>query len=214
MNWYEGVYDTGFDAGSGAGGSAYQDFYGFTATNALNFDSRGGWGGAGGAGGGFPPINIGIGGGGAPRQPNLNQVLTQLVDRYEALLAANLGEFQVGSKDGETAYNYAIRTFDELIAQLVAYGPQGERAASERDRRRNPALLKWDWILYYIEPIFGGSPEVDPQRSRPPRVPGGGPNSPFPSNPELPPAARTQDDNSLYLLAGGALLLVFLAARK
>jgi hypothetical protein len=207
MNWYEGVYNSDFDIGSGSGGSSYQDFYGFTPSNS-NYRGGGGWGGPGG-GSNQPGIGIDInipigggGGGGGGKVPSVNQVLTDIVNSYERLLAANLGDYQTGTKKAETAYNYAKATFDEMITLLLGYGEAGERSASERDRRRNPALLKWDWILYYIDPIVGGAPSDSPGGAVSPRVPNRGPNPPYPlTNPNAGnlPSGPKQDNTLLYL---------------
>lgn len=215
MNWYEGVFDyeMGLEPGSGSGGTVYQDFYGFTATNSNNYNSRGGWGGGGGGGlGGGININlpIGGGGGGSPKVPSVNQVLTDIVNSYERMLSTNLGEFQKGSKDGESAYNYATAKFDEMIRLLLGYGAAGENAAAERDRRRNPALLKWDWILLYIDPINGGLPSAPPGPSIPPRTPGAGGGVPPIRTPYPNSTPYGQNDNSLlYLVLAAAAVLVF-----
>jgi len=211
MNWYEGVYDTDFDIGSGSGGSSYQDFYGFTATNS-NYRGGGSWGGnpEGGIGGGIN-INLPIGGGGGnPRVPSVNQVLTDIVNSYERMLAANLGEFQTGAKDRKSALDYATAKFDEMIRTLLNYGQAGENAAAERDRRRNPLLLKWDWILLYIDPIKGGELSGPPGPSVPPRTPGGRASdvppllTPYPNF-----GAFGQNDNTLiYIVLAAAAVLV------
>lgn len=203
-SWYSGF--------RGAGGPFASGSY----TDSLFF---GGGGGGVPIGGGRGPgmgidisIPIGGGGGGAPRPPSLNRTLTEIVDGYERLLQANLGEFQTGNKSPQAAYDYATATFDRCISELLAYGPQGARAADERDRRRNSNLLRWDWITYYIDPIFGGS-SVDPGGgSIPPRVPRGGPNNPPPFTTPAPGGFRPMQsgDNTflLVLLGLGAVLLL------
>jgi hypothetical protein len=210
MTWLHSPLE--LEAITGFGGSSlYQDFTG-PGFRPLNFFGPGGFGGGGGGGG----INIGIGvgrggggGGGGPRVPSVNQVLTEIVNSYERILSANLGEFQTGVKDGETAYNFATAKFDEMIQSLLQYGAQGENAAAERDRRRNPSLLKWDWILLYIDPINGGLPSAPPGPSIAPRVPragGGVPpiRTPYPSS-----SGFGQIDNTLlYLLLAAAAVLV------
>lgn len=214
MNWYEGVYDSDFDIGSGSGGTTYRDFYGFTPTNA-NYYGSGGRGPSGPGLGIDISIPIGGGGGGAPRPPSLNQTLTEIVDGYERLLQANLGEFQKGSKTAKAAYDYATATFDDCMTRLLAYGSAGARAADERDRRRNSNLLRWDWITYYIDPIYGES-SVDPGGgSIRPRVPRGGPNRPPDFTTPSPGGFRPIEngDNTVWvvLLVLGA---VFLAKKR
>jgi hypothetical protein len=95
----------------------------------------------------------GVGGGGGT--PSVNQTLTQIVDSFEAALKANLAAWQVQSKTAAVATNFGWQLMNQMVAAVRAYGAAGVKAAAERDRRINPAMLRWDWIAYYIEPITG-----------------------------------------------------------
>jgi len=156
------------------GGGGYNDFDAFTFATGGNFgiDLPGG---DGGGGGGFqiPDIDIGIGiggGGGGGGVPSVNQTLTQLVNGYEYQLKQNLAQWQQGQKTADNAVGIAWQLMNAMVAGCLQYGAQGQKSAAERDRRINPSMLRWDWILYYIDPITGGNTPLPP-------VPGGGLNT-------------------------------------
>jgi len=176
-------------------GDEYSDWFGphdFTGAG-------GGGGGGGGYGGidvGFPDINIGIGGGGAPGSggaPNVNQTLTQIVDGYEFQLKANLSRWQAGGVSSSSAVSTGWQIMDAMVSACLRYGAAGQKAAAERDRRIQPAMLRWDWIAYYIDPITGGNTALPP-------VPGGGVN--------VSPGMTT---SSTMFLVVAALVLLLLA---
>lgn len=178
--------------------------------SAVMFAPGGGFGGL--PGGSERGVRITLplpGGSGGGVGPNVNRLLTAIVNEAERALQTNLGAFQTGSKDAQSAYDYATQLFDQMIATLMSYGQPGEKAATERDRRINPAQLVWDWIAYYIDPIYGGS-SIPPGPSIPPRVPARGPgNPPFTTPGATPLFPPLQRDNTL-LFAVVALAVVFL----
>lgn len=157
----------GWDLGFGGGG----DLWGGGAWGAGFTDPYGGIGAGGGvtSGSGFPlpQISIGFGGsGGGGSQvggaPTLNQTLTQIVDQHEQALIANLSEFQNGAKPADGAISTGWSLMNSMVTGVARYGSQGQKAAAERDRRINPAQLRWDWIAYYIDPITGGPSTLPP----------------------------------------------------
>lgn len=172
-----------------------------------------------GGGGNFPGVGgsggIDIrlplpGGRGSGVGPNINRLLTALVNDAERELQGNLGAFQTGARDAKSAYEYATRVFDQLIQTLLSYGQPGEKAATERDRRINPAQLIWDWIAYYIDPIYGSSSTL-PGPSTPPRVPPRGPdNPPFTTAPPPYVGPLVQQDNTLLFVALAVAAVVLL----
>lgn len=153
--------------------------YGSLSTpSTLSFGSTGAGGGGGGGFdlgglfGGSPGsgINVNIGGGGGgggAAVPDVKQVLTALANQHEQALQANLGAYQAQQKTAEDALSTGWALMDSFTARARTYGSQGELSAAERDRRVNPAYLRWDWIAYYVDPITGGA-------TPPPPVPGGG----------------------------------------
>ncbi len=163
--------DSDFYDGAGyffgnAGSPAPVDFGNFGFTDAFG----GGFGSTGGGtntqpGGGIA-INIGSGGG-APRPPSTNEKLTVIVDGYESQLRANLAQWTVGGLGASAALGLGWQIMDAMVTACRQYGAAGEKTAAERDRRINPAMLRWDWIAYYIDPITGGQTTLPP-------VPGGG----------------------------------------
>ena len=159
-------------------------------------------GGGGGGGGGFgislPSVNIGIGGGGVGGGggvPSLSQTLTQIVDGYERRLQQNLADWQVQRVTADAAIATGWSLMNAMVSACRAYGAQGEKAAAERDRRIDPRQLRWDWILYYIDPITGGNTALPP-------VPGGGLNT---SN-----GLAAGSSNTMLLILAGFLVLLLL----
>lgn len=171
----------------------------------------------GGFGGGLPGssergIRITLplpGGSGGGVGPNINRLLTSIVNEAERALQTNLGSFQTGAKSAQVAYDYATQLFDQMIATLRSYGQTGEKAATERDRRINPAQLVWDWIAYYIDPIYGSS-STPPGPSIPPRVNPQGPGNPTFTTPGTPPLFQPLQRDNTLLFALVALAVVFL----
>ena len=176
----------------------------------LMFGPGGGFGGL--PGGSDRGVRITLplpGGSGGGVGPNVNRLLTAIVNEAERALQTNLGAFQTGAKDAQTAYEYATQLFDQMIATLMTYGQPGEKAATERDRRINPAQLVWDWIAYYIDPIYGSS-STPPGPSIPPRVPPRGPDNPSFTTPGTPPLFQPSQRDNTLLIAVVALAVVFL----
>ena len=148
----------------------------------------------------FPNFNFTVGGGGgtggAGGGPSLSQTLTQIVDSYESRLKGNLASWQMNQISASAAIANGWQLMNAMVSACLAYGSAGQNAAAERDRRINPALLKWDWIRYYIDPITGGNTPLPP-------VPGGGVNV----NNSL------TGGNSQMLLIAALAVLVYLATK-
>lgn len=110
-------------------------------------------------------INVGVTiptGGGGGYQPNVKELLTSIVNSYEAALKTNLASWQAQQISGEAALEKGWAILNEMVVRLRQYPPNGELAAAQRDRRINPALLKWDYIAYYLDPITGGPSVLQP----------------------------------------------------
>jgi hypothetical protein len=108
---------------------------------------------------GFGPANVGVDlggifGGGAP---SVSQTLTGIVDAAEGALQDNLNRFQAGVIASAPAVQRAWAILNQMGVELARYGAEGQKALAERDRRVDPARLRWDWISYYIEPLTGGA---------------------------------------------------------
>lgn len=104
------------------------------------------------------PISIG-GGSGAP---DTSETLTQIVNALETQLKANLAAWQVQQTPTDTAVSNGWALMNQLVSRCAAYGAEGLKATAERDRRVNPAQLRWDWIAYYIDPLTGGATSPAP----------------------------------------------------
>ena len=167
---------------------SYDDWFNSESHYIFNdFTSGGGGGGGGfgGGGGGFPDIGITVGGGGggggyAP--PSLN-----------------LASWQNQQISAETAVSDGWALMNAMVSACIAYGAAGTKSAAERDRRIDPAQVRWDWIAYYIDPITGGNTALPP-------VPGGGVNV----NNGL--IGGIGGNNQILLIVGLALL-VYLASK-
>lgn len=108
---------------------------------------------------GLGPANVGVDlggvfGGGAP---SISETLTDIVNGAEAALQDNLNRFQAGVLSSGNAVNTAWAILNQMGSNLARYGAEGQKALAERDRRVDPARLRWDWISYYIEPLTGGA---------------------------------------------------------
>lgn len=173
-------YDDWFDSGS---------HYDFGFTNGGGGGGGGGWDAGGGIVIDFPPLGGGGGGGGGA--PSLNQTLTQIVDSYEYQLKGNLANWGNNLITAEAAISEGWKLINGMVSACLAYGAAGSKAAAERDRRINPAQLRWDWVAYYIDPITGGNTTLPP-------VPGGGVNI---------TSGQFGGNNQTMLLIGLAVLL-------
>ena len=160
-------------------------------------------------------IRIGVGGGsGAPKPPSTSQTLTQIVNTLEVYLQQNLGNWKSGSVSADDAVRQAWIWMDRMVSDCLRFGAEGEKAAAERDRRINPARLRWDWIGYYIDPITGGNTVPPPPPSVPTSggtaIPGGG-MTPTGSYPTMTGGFRMGE--GIVWIALGAVLIL-LAMRK
>lgn len=181
-----------------------------TSPSDLSFAPTGG-GLSGGTFGGSPgsgiSINIGGGGGsfgGGAAGPDVKQILTQLANQAEAALQGNLGAWQANQLATDTAIARAWDIMDRFVSECLRYGQQGQLSAAERDRRINPAYLRWDWVAYYIDPMTGGNTALPP-------VPGGGTNvGGIVGTGGGTPVYYRNDNQMLYLIGGGLLLLLLL----
>lgn len=212
------LYDAGAaDFGTFGGGSLpnlWGSNTGLPSPSGLSFISTGGGGGGGwfdGLFGGSPGsgINVnlgGSGGGGGASGPDVKQVLTALANQHEQALQANLGAWQAGQLSAEEALSQGWGLMDSFTAKARQYGSQGELSAAERDRRINPAYLRWDWIAYYLDPITGGP-------TAPPPVPGGGTTvggGGTPGGPLIPVPSSTFTISAQTLIIGAAILYLLL----
>lgn len=150
-------------------------------------------------------LPIGIGGGGGT--PSVNQTLTQLVNSFETALKANLSAWQIQSRSAADALATAWRLMDAMVIECRKFGAAGVKSASERDRRINPPMLRWDWIAYYIDPITGSNTALPP-------VPGGGtaPGQTPGTGGSPAPLQTIGGINPLYI--GAALLLLIFMMRR
>jgi hypothetical protein len=103
--------------------------------------------------------------------PSAAQSLSALADRTEAQLRANLAAYQAGQLPAADASANAWALLNSMVSQMLAAGSIGEKSAAERDRRLNPAMLRWDWIGYYIDPIPGAGTAAGASQAP---MPGGG----------------------------------------
>jgi len=204
-------FDNEFDGFGGFGG-------GYVNPYSAEFSSIGNpfFGGGGGVSidpgvspGGGINIDIGLGGGGGGvggggGTPSTNQTLVQIVDSFEAALKANLAAWQLQQKTSDVAIAAGWKLIDGMVAACRQYGAAGIKAAAERDRRVNPAMLRWDWIAYYIESITGALTTL-------PAVPGGPVAGGGTGGTSTLPAAVT-GLNPLWIGAG-LVLLIFLLRR-
>lgn len=122
------------------------------------YDASIGWTGSG--------INVGIGdfnanipisGPGSGSGPDVKEILTSIANSHESALKANLGAWQQKTISGDAAIDRAWQILNSMTANMLRYGTQGRVSAAERDRRIDPAYLKWDYIAYYIDPISAGT---------------------------------------------------------
>ena len=105
-------------------------------------------------GSGTPTISLpGAGSGGA----DVKAILTGIANQAETALQSNLAQFQTGALGADTARARAWEILNSMVSAMWRYGSQGQLSAAERDRRIDPARLKWDWVGYYIDPITGGA---------------------------------------------------------
>lgn len=109
-------------------------------------------------GGGGISISLPSGGGG----PSTSETLTSIVNAAESALKANIAQWQTQAISADAAISRAWAILNDCVSRLLAYGAEGQKAASERDRRIAPAMLRWDWIAYYIDPITGGQTAMQP----------------------------------------------------
>lgn len=86
--------------------------------------------------------------------PDVRVTLTNLANATEQALQANLGAWQAGQIDSEQARENAWNLLNGMVQRMMQFGAQGYQSAAERDRRIDPARLRWDWIGYYIDPIY------------------------------------------------------------
>lgn len=218
-NWFEGVYDQGYYIGGGGGSDPFAHYgyspihpgFAFGAENMSSFYPQIPTGGGGGSTpGGGVTIDIPIGGGGGQSAPSTNQQMTAIVNDYERRLQINLGEWSSGQRSAPSAVEVGWSLMNAMVAALRAYGAAGERSAAERDRRINPAQLKWDWIAYYIDPIIGGP------STPPPLPPANLPGTGGAGGGVLPPGQNPVNDlfNNPMMLAVIGLLVIALAMRK
>lgn len=150
----------GWNGYADSGTGAYQNDWSGGAYDAASGFTIGGGGGGASIGGTFPAsggINITLptGGSGGGSGPDVNEILTALVNAAERALQANLGAWQANQVSADAAVERAWSILNDVVARMMAYGIQGRNSAAERDRRIEPARLRWDWIAYYIEPITG-----------------------------------------------------------
>ena len=145
-----------------------------------------------------------VGGGGGGGTSTTNQTLTQIVDSFEAALKANLAAWQTQAKTPAAALETAWRLMNGMVTEVRKFGAAGTKAAAERDRRVNPAMLRWDWIAYYIDPITGSNTTLPP-------VPGG-PVATGPNGTLIPQPAPNVASNPL--LWGAAIVGLLFLLRK
>lgn len=194
-----------YDNGSSGGGISWSDNGGFMSDYFSGFGSdSGGW--FGGIFGNNPGggLNIDLGGlgdiltgGGGGGVPDTSETLTQIVNGYEAALQANLAAWQQQQIGTSNAIERGWALMNQLVQRCTAYGAEGLKAVAERDRRVDPARLRWDWIAYYIDPINGGPTPAQPL----PTIPGG--LNPGGTNPGYTTAGFGSND---WMLVGAALL--------
>lgn len=200
-----GTFGANFNPYGGYGG-----FGSLTSPSDLSFAPTGGGGFGGGGFGGSPGSGINIviptgGGGGGAAGPDVKQILTTLANQAEAALQGNLGAWQAQQIATDDAIARAWDIMDRFVSECMRYGQQGALSAAERDRRINPAALRWDWVAYYIDPMTGGNTPLPP-------VPGGGVNvgGPLPGGGGSVPYYPRQQFDPLLLMAGAVLLVLFL----
>lgn len=143
-----------------------------------------------------------------PSLGDVKRILTDLANAAEQTLRDNLGRWQAGQIAAGDAIATGWRILDDFVRRALAYGPQGQISAAERDRRINPAMLRWDWIAYYIDPIAvaeTGAPATPPA---PVTVAGAGPIGAGPLGNPLAGNSMQQ-----VLILGAVALIAWLAVR-
>lgn len=147
-----------------------------------------------------------------PSQPDVKEQLTQLANAYEAELQRNLASYQQGRLSADQALASAWSLLDQFVAACYRYGSQGALSAAERDRRIDPARLRWDWISYYIDPIAiaaTGAPASSPNPAPVPGLP-----APVPGLPAPVGAGFGLGQNQILLVGGLLLVLIVWKMKK
>lgn len=90
------------------------------------------------------------GGGGGP---SAAESLSDLANATEAQLQANLAAYRSGQLSGSDAAARGWQLLNSMVSRMLSAGSIGRKSAAERDRRIDPAMLRWDWIAYYLDPI-------------------------------------------------------------
>lgn len=132
-------------------------------------------GGGGGFGSGFPDISISLpsGGSGGPTGASGGPSLVDMTNAAETSLKVSLGQWQTGARSADDALAAAWAVLNGYVQAATArFGAEGQQAAAQRDRRISPAMLRWDWIAYYIDPITGGHTTLAPLPTGTPTGPG------------------------------------------
>ena len=168
------------------------------------------YGGGGGGGGGTAGVSYGgvsfqfsLPSGATPGQPDVRETLTQIADAAERALQQNLGAWQQRQVSAGDAIDRAWRILDDAVARMMQFGAQGQLSAAERDRRIDPARLRWDWIAYYIDPIYLDSTGAP--------APAGAGSAPAVSQAGL---GLSGGDNSIIWIAAAVLVGLVLMRRR
>lgn len=205
--WFGGL------SGSVGGGSMFDASYSSPFASIGGFDpfttigsqpesgGAGGW--ASGLAGALTGVQIPIGGSSGP---STSEVLTDVVNAYERQLVANLANYTERAISADTALERGWSLMNQMVARLAQFGAEGQKAAAERDRRIDPARLRWDWIAYYLDPIIGG-----PVASRPLPVGNGLQAGPIGGNAAIGSAAVP---TSQWLIVGAAVVVGILVLKR
>lgn len=151
-------------------------------------------------------------GGSGPQQPDVKEQTAQLANAYEAELQRNLAAYQQGRISADQALASAWSLMDQFVSACYRYGQQGALSAAERDRRIDPARLRWDWIGYYIDPISMAATGAPAQAPHPAPV-GGAPVGGLPGT-GVPVGAGFGLGSQQALMLGALLLAIILLKAK